>query len=358
MKYLIKMTPLEPYFFGTEQGFKYEGVSGQESETYYLRSKDMPEQTTILGMLRFMILQNVGILKDDCSYSDEEKNQMRELIGAQSFQFCMRDGIQDFGKIKEISPVFLVNKKGEYLVKNAYHNVGKKEDGKYMMNGYHPIQMSEKLVTSSGIISLPLPGQYDAKLGHADGFYNLNTREVIRNPFESIVLTGNQKSGKQNKEDGFFKKEVKLLKGEYSFAIIAELDKDCIPPKAICYMGQKKSAFELTTECLQNDVNLCEMVKKAFNDSSKQKETWYYALSDIVMHERLEFDSFCMIEQKQVRNLETNYVRNARQRLKRSMNQWNLIESGSVFYEKKPKNLNNDNCEQIGYNWIVQLGGN
>ena len=48
MKYLVKMTPLEQYAFGDDQGFKYPGEKGTGKESYLVRSRELPEQTTIL----------------------------------------------------------------------------------------------------------------------------------------------------------------------------------------------------------------------------------------------------------------------------------------------------------------------
>ena len=49
MQYLVKMTPLEPYCFGTDQSAPYIGAENGGKGTYFIRSKALPEQTTLLG---------------------------------------------------------------------------------------------------------------------------------------------------------------------------------------------------------------------------------------------------------------------------------------------------------------------
>ena len=49
MQYLVKMTPLEPYCFGTDQSAPYISAENGGKGTYFIRSKALPEQTTLLG---------------------------------------------------------------------------------------------------------------------------------------------------------------------------------------------------------------------------------------------------------------------------------------------------------------------
>ena len=102
MKYLVKMTPLEPYAFGTEQGFEYPGEEKTGKESYFVKSRFFPEQTTILGMLRYLVLQQQGLLKTDFSYDENEQKQMTECVGKESFSFSS-EGVQDFGYIYGVS---------------------------------------------------------------------------------------------------------------------------------------------------------------------------------------------------------------------------------------------------------------
>ena len=139
---------------------------------------------------------------------------------------------------------------------------------------------------------------------------------------------------------------------KYSFAVFLEADE--FPSFSIGYMGRKKSAFSIVAnevEC----IDLEEKVQKAFSNSDTP---WFYALSDLLLDENTIYTEFCIVEEKKVRNLETilderNHVR----RMKRSQKQYNLVQSGSVFYKEMPSLNLKENLKQIGYNYIVQLGG-
>ena len=50
----VRLIPLEHYFFGDENR-NADGV-----EKYYQRSLQMPQQTTVLGAMRFLLLQTAG----------------------------------------------------------------------------------------------------------------------------------------------------------------------------------------------------------------------------------------------------------------------------------------------------------
>lgn len=347
MKYLVKMTPLEPYAFGTDQSFKYAGVKSMAKETYFVRSKRFPEQTTILGALRYLLLQSEGLLKTDFSYTMAEKKMMKELIGEKSFSFQNKEP-SDFGWIKEISPVFLTDENGNLYVKNPFHN-------KSIEKGYRPMEMESKpLKTSAGEIFFPAGEEYKAKNGYASGYISLKNQKIISEDkmFQSVIFTGNRKSEQTKKgDDGFFKREVVCLKEGFFFGVYVEAEK--LPKSGIIFMGQKKSAFRVTTEETQDEA-LDVQVEKTFTGGTP----WFYALSDLVLEETPSYDTFCIIEQKRLQNLETVYdAENHTKKLRRSKRQYQLIKNGSVFYGHCPVQAENKNHHQIGYNYIVKIGG-
>ena len=56
--YLVKLTPQEPYFFGNEKRFTIAGENnqGQMGNSYFIRSERTPLQTTLLGMMRYILM--------------------------------------------------------------------------------------------------------------------------------------------------------------------------------------------------------------------------------------------------------------------------------------------------------------
>lgn len=346
MKYLVNIKPLEAYMFGTDQKFKYpeEKLTGKES--YFIKSNEVPEQTTILGLLRSLILKQKGLFRSSFWYNEEEKKAIDSCIGSNSFCFEKLEK-QDFGYIKEISPIFLMDEEDNYYVKNPFHN---KKD-----IGYAPLELTEKTIeTSVGRIRLPKLGEYDAKKGYASGYYNLKDGSIHNDIFSSSIIPGNRKSDKGTEDDSFFKKEIIKMKSGYSFAVYVDLTEDILPKKEISYMGLGKSAFLITSKSVKEN-NLIYYIKSAFSEST---ELWTYALSDLFIQGELSYDTFCIVEEKRMRNLETLYnEKNHVKKLRRSEKQFNMIQKGSVFFGKCNLNIEHENCKQIGYNQIVELGG-
>jgi CRISPR-associated protein Cmr3 len=95
--YLIQLIPLGQFFFG---GKKRSEAEAPEKD-YYFRSLYFPQQTQLLGMLRqeLLIQNNLFPLNKD------NREQAAALIGPESF--APGNGSQDFGALREISPLFL-----------------------------------------------------------------------------------------------------------------------------------------------------------------------------------------------------------------------------------------------------------
>ena len=358
MRYLIKLKPLEPYIFGTEQGFDYPGERGTGKESYFVKSAEIPEQTTLLGMIRFALLSHNKLLNTSFSYTAENREEMKKLIGPDSFSF-LSEKEQDFGVIERLSPLFLLNEKGEILVKNPFHNVAKEEkqiENRSRKSGYVPMEMEdEEMLTEMGRIRLPKGSEFRAKEGYGTGYINLMDGEktIETDLFQSVAVTGNRKNNKMaDEKDSFFKQEMIALKQGYSFAFLLDLKEDVILPESVVYMGKKKSAFAFRAE-KRDDIDLAVLLQKTFLG----KDKWYYAFSDIYPGKSMQPSSFCIVEKKYQRNLETGYQENGKMNLKKGNIRFELIKSGSVFFENYPDILENANCKKIGYNQIVELGG-
>lgn len=347
--YLVRMTPLEPFTFGGEKGF---GFEADRNTSYYQTSKDVPEQTTIIGMLRYIALDNHGMAKRFESYTDDDRKKMEEWIGKESFSF--ENTCFTMGKLKSVSPVFITDGKSEpdqitYYIRNPLCNQG--------VEKYEPMKMEKKeTTTSNGTIRLPERESYNTKTVLKNGYLNIGTKNQVRSEYvDSIVkteeLTGNRKNGVKSDEDGFYKREVKMLNDDLAFAVFVECEDRFLPEKTIAYMGLKKSAFMVdTTAVLKND--LTERIQQALGEGDE----WYYAISDMMPVEKIE--TFSIIAKKQIRNLQTKMNQTSFQNaVQRSRKQFNLIAAGSVFYQKMPEMIHNDNFEQAGYNCVVKIGG-
>lgn len=102
--YLITLTPTGKFFFGGDMTF---AVNGKETDftSYIIRSNKFPQQTSLLGMLRFLILRNNNYVFDNEKRTITKHAEAINLIGPKSF---VNSGIRgDFGKIIDIYPCFL-----------------------------------------------------------------------------------------------------------------------------------------------------------------------------------------------------------------------------------------------------------
>lgn len=359
-KYRVDIYPLEPYTFGTEQGSKFTGTTQTGKESYIIASANVPDQTTILGTLRYVALAKNGLLNTDFTYSREQQTQMKELIGAESFSFeSGRE--QEFGHIRSISPLFLT-KEDEYYVKTPAHYRKSDEEDNYV-----PMRLTtETICTSNGKIKLPyvyeeagdIRCDYNAKCGLVGGYISLKDRKrVIPDNvlFQKSLQTGNRADHPNDTDkEGFFKREVVVLKKGFAFSVFVQAEEDCFPESTIVYMGRKQSAFRMifhrTEEC-----DLEKLVEKAFHGD---KDTWYYALSDIYMGQKITLSSFSIVKEKRIRNLETNYSESGYKKKRRKIDkQIYLVESGSVFKDALKLQTNPEKYKMIGYNSIVKLGG-
>lgn len=107
-KYQITLTPVDKFFFGGEMTFQVGADEKDEFNTqfksYIIKSSMYPQQTSLLGMLRFLILRNGG--KEVFANGHiTNKDNAKKLIGERSFSINDTHDENHFGVIKRISHV-------------------------------------------------------------------------------------------------------------------------------------------------------------------------------------------------------------------------------------------------------------
>lgn len=106
-KFTIALTPIDKFFFGSDMTFGAEGRDdlNEDFKSYIITSRMFPQQTSLLGMLRFLILSNDSRCFSRGRITD--KDAASELIGANSFSVnatADKNGkANSFGIIKSIS---------------------------------------------------------------------------------------------------------------------------------------------------------------------------------------------------------------------------------------------------------------
>lgn len=232
MKVRIRLTPTGHYFFGGERGFGYDKqLKRQMSDSYFIRSLDVPSQTTLFGVLRYILGVKDGRLRENAE----------RLIGKQSYSLL--DENEDFGIIRSISPV--------YLSKQDYYYIRTPFDHK---NGsvYNPLSRSPGVQVD--VINYPCreirkvyPSDYNAKAGLPSSFMSLSEKKIVEDNEifrSSVEVVSRKNKDASGNEDGFAKKEYKRLAQGWSFVFFAELDAISIPDyNRSAVLGKDSSVF-------------------------------------------------------------------------------------------------------------------
>jgi CRISPR-associated protein Cmr3 len=326
MRYLVTLTPLEPYLFGGDTTFGKHG--SKEEGSYIVKSTLFPQQSALLGMVKKEMMIQAGYLtrkrKGEWVDKGKAKENAEKLVGKEKFDISKKDK-QDFQAIKNISPIFLIRENIRFI---------KKVD----IDSYNYID--------GGLEN------YTAKDDIYDNFISLDSDEKIKisDIFLEVEQVGNKKGGGDN---SLFKKISYSLDDNFKFAFY--LDSGYELKESIVTLGADRSSFKM------------EVVQKDDSLEYKDKNDYLVLLGDAYITEPVECDfaitseiSYRQIEGKRSSmttkdEKEKNQQNNPFQKSKRVF----LYERGSVFIgndlSQLIKSLDNPNLQQIGYNIHTHL---
>ena len=169
--YLITLTPTGKFFFGGDMTFDVKGETEENTRkysSYIIRSNRFPQQTSLLGMLRFLILRNAG---EDVFCHDKivDPTKASELIGEKGFSVdCESNKRGCFGKIDHITPCFLMDGEDVFSWETLK---GKDKDGNEYYFRFNDTDENKCRVNG---FEFQLPNSnYDAKEGFDDPFKNV-----------------------------------------------------------------------------------------------------------------------------------------------------------------------------------------
>lgn len=108
-KYIVSLTPLDKYFFGGDMTFKVEGQEqyNERYGSYIIQSGLYPQQTSLLGMMRFLLLSHNSEAFDKTAHKIKSSEAAAAIIGASGFAITDQYKKNDFKKIISLSPCFL-----------------------------------------------------------------------------------------------------------------------------------------------------------------------------------------------------------------------------------------------------------
>ena len=311
MKYLVTLSPLEPFLFGGDNTF---GKLGDEiNGTYLVKSRQFPQQSAILGMLKKEIMTQNNLLTRQLKgewVEPKNKQKAENLVGVEKFDIFSKS-IQNFGKIKNISPMFFI-KNDEIFIKKVDIDSFDFEDG--VLKGYK------------------------TKIDIYDNFINITTNEKLTSDkiFKPIEKTANKKGGEEN---SLFKKTSYLLNDNFKFAFY--LDCDCDLKNSIITLGADRSSFKM--EVKEDNSTLNYEDKKAYLTLISDA---YITLS---LKDNCDFAISSEISYQNLQNQKHAFKHNE---FKKSDKVY-LYEKSSVIINPSQAlidDLNNKNLQQIGYN--------
>ena len=369
IEYFCTLKPVEPYFLGGERNFLFDEQPTDKVD-YYLTSEDIPQQSTIVGLLRYLMLAKAGLLSDTYYGADQERkqkvradnaaihSQQTELIGRQGFFYEADKPRQDYGKLYEVSPLFLLNAEEHRMVRTPLNHVtGQK--------AYQPFAMERGFVTEKNVETL-LPVNFTAKDWLTDSFVDLDTAE--HNLTESDDIFQSQEHtriGRGEEEKGYFKQVYKYLTEGYKFGFYCRAEAGALPETDIVYLGQGKSAFQFTAEKTDGGKQ-AEFFGKIQALPGCDKADVYYAVSDLFLNltaeENAQF-AYTIIEKKQFRTLNSTADAASYRASRKKSALFQLIRAGSVFYLPKghadvlSSTLEQAGLQQAGFNHVEKLGG-
>lgn len=340
--YRITLTPLDWYFFGGEKTFG----EGNDSE-YLAKSNLFPQQTALLGAIRYQILKRNGRLAEagsKISYSDPF---ISSLIGEKSFS--INEKTSDFGVIKSITPLCIAEKDTLYYPAgfSSRYNVRFSGNTRVSLNGNIKDAVAES-------------DEFDPKKYTGDVLWisksggNSRTESDFFNFKEQIGIT--KTTGQASDKDAFYKKQSVRLKEECSFVFWAELDDHCGLNDDVIYLGAERSCFSMKISETENTSAYDQYMEQYPGNDS---ENSIILLSDTHIEDKDAFDNLCLFHWSDTvpfRNLittETGKLSNGFVKTKKSTIRYNLLKHGSVLYFKPEDRKSIEKILKLGYMQII-----
>lgn len=240
--YLVELTPLGNYYFGSENTFNSTDKAGNDavSTNYLVRSRAYPQQTALLGLMRYALLLKEGAL---------QKNGAEKIaiIGNKSFQGNEKDAPTAWGQIQSISPLFIKKGASRYVVAGQdcqFYDQPRK------LTHLEPRDKSgaDSSFSSEGCAYLP---DYDPKQYSKLLWKNIQDAKDVLEPddiFKEVFQVGISKSfwGK-SENDAFYKQYFYKLNEGFSFALYITTNEDIkdFNTPIISPFGADQSLFQI-----------------------------------------------------------------------------------------------------------------
>jgi CRISPR-associated protein Cmr3 len=249
----ITLAPLSDFFFGNERTF------GMDNSHYYAKSDKFPQQTSLLGMLRYELLKSSPTLFDIAQDKVTHAKQAADLIGTNGFgdQYDFAYGI-----IEGISPVFLLNPdgvpffvSGSIVLKDSEATKIRAATDFRAYNLLRPESKVEQpflIERTKGGKASPYDGKVDfeQQLAGSDG--SIIDMDKV---FHTVQRTNNRKRYDGQTDDaGFFKQDLYRLATGWKFGFLAAFnqpDHTRLGNSRLVHLGAERRHFRMEIQDAQ-----------------------------------------------------------------------------------------------------------
>ena len=372
-EYLGILRPLDLYFLGGERNFQF-GKAKEKTE-YYLQSERLPQQSTLVGMLRFFILSQAGLLDENefagnqgAREANRQQNaaqraQRDKLIGQSGFRAAAQLAAIDYGQLYSVSPVFLLHQAGDgwhRLVRTPLNH--RRGEG---IKTYRPFTMQAGYHTGNAGETL-LPVDYRAKDGLADSYLDVDDGQgTLYGMADIFGQQEHTRIGRGLQEDGYFKLLYSYLQAGFAFGFYCRAEAGALPADAIVYLGQDKSAFHCTLQPTTGE-GLSSLLARVGEQPGTPLAQVYVALSDLFLNLRAADYShfhYTILAKKTFRTLNATGTTSDYLATRQKSSLFQLVRAGSVFYvdaegaDYLQQALKQPGLQQVGFNYAVKMGG-
>lgn len=349
-RYLAKLTPIGKYYFGGENTFNTRDKANNSEvvNNYLVRSREYPQQTTLLGMLRFAILKQYGLLT-------KSRTEWKGKIGEKSFNGADPE-ITRWGIIESISALFLMNDTGKYVPAGF--------DRQFYNNEYDPaIELVPTILEN-------VSSSYSDRSFHWLEKYNTKEKWIMlwKNAADDHIIGPSQifaesfqvgiTKAKKNipTTDAFYKEFFYQLLDQFAFGFYVTTHEPLknFDEPIVIQAGGDQSLFQLRISEASDNI----FEQKEINGPGK-----FTLLSDTYCkaEDVLPLCSFCITQSVDFRYMQTSTIQterfyNVSERAKdmRKSKKLNLLERGSILYTNNARKLQ----EMLKENSYVNAGFN
>lgn len=368
----VTLEPKDWFFFGGSSTFD----NGTKT-SYIAHSLLFPQQTALLGMIRYQLLKQNNLLFDHGGKPDDY--QVIKLIGEKSFS--MRDDNQKtYGDILGLSPVFLeeykdgdeksVTRKLFPLALTNSYNLSFGKDVKVFMTD----RVKKLLIDDSESFEYKSYDNY-MKYGDKDG-NSLLSYDIFETRMQvGITKNTDFKPEEGEKEQNFFKhKMVRFCKNmkentTFRYAFYVKLNSQELK-KDFVFLGAERSCFDMAVNDVKDDADLKKIYLESHPLMHEQGRIELLSPTYVEDIEKLEeLCNFHWSNTTTFRNITFNKdgkgkLNSGNVSYNRGEICYNMLSAGSVIFFDEAnrmeieKLLNNAHLQTIGYNYFNSMNNN